>query len=113
MTPYSRAVYLMTLQIHTFRINYHLELTEIVKGLFEAVKQIPTLFRLHGSFDVTPNLIFQDDVYTLLICSSPVLEPECHFSVAKDPERCDERCFVFDVNGEADLMIARISVQKR
>jgi hypothetical protein len=36
---------------------------EIVEGLFEVVKQIPTLFRLHHyiinvSFDVSPNLIF-------------------------------------------------------
>jgi hypothetical protein len=45
---------------------------KIVKGLFEVIKQIPTLFqRYHNiinvGFDISPNLIFEDDVYALLI----------------------------------------------
>jgi hypothetical protein len=60
---YSQTVYLMIHQIHTFRIKHHLELTQIVKGLVEVVKQIPTLFRLHYyiinvGFDVPPDLTF-------------------------------------------------------
>jgi hypothetical protein len=40
---------------------------EIIKGFFEIVKQIPTLFRLHHDIinvglDVPPNLRLQDDV---------------------------------------------------
>jgi hypothetical protein len=45
-------------------------------------------------------------MYASLICSSPVLEPECHLSVTENPERCDERYFFFIGNGEADLVIA-------
>jgi hypothetical protein len=59
-------------------IKHHPVLTEIVEGFFEAVKQIPLLFRLHHyvinvGFNIPPNLSFQDDVYTLLICGSHVL----------------------------------------
>jgi hypothetical protein len=71
---------------------------KIVKDLFDVVKQIPTLFSLYHyiiniSFDVPPNLVFQDDVYALLICTPPVLEPECHLSIVKDFKRCDECYF--------------------
>jgi hypothetical protein len=64
----------MTHQTHIFRIKYHIILTEIFEGLFEVVKQILTFFRLHHyiinvGFDVSPNLIFQDDMYVLLICA--------------------------------------------
>jgi hypothetical protein len=51
---------------------------KIVECLFEVVKQIPLLFRLHHyvinvGFDVSPNLSFQDDVYALLICGPLIL----------------------------------------
>jgi hypothetical protein len=42
-------------------------------------------------------------VYTSLICSLPILEPERHLGVTENPERCDECCFFFIVNGEVDL----------
>jgi hypothetical protein len=69
------------------------------------------LFQLHHyvinvGFDVSPNLMFQDDVNTLLVRCSPIFKPECHLCVTEDPERCDERCFFFIVNNKADLMIA-------
>jgi hypothetical protein len=69
------------------------------------------LFRLYHyiiyvSFNIPPNLTFQDYVYTFFICSSPVLEPERHLSVTENSERRDERHFFFIVNGEADLVIA-------
>jgi hypothetical protein len=51
-------------------------------------------------------------VYTLLICSPPILKPEHHLSIAKDPEWRDECYFFLVVNGDADLMIARINIQK-
>jgi hypothetical protein len=75
------------------------------------------LFRLHHyiinvSFDVPPNLTFQDCVYTFLICSSPILEPERHLGVTENHKRRNERCFFLIVDGEADLVIARISIQK-
>jgi hypothetical protein len=90
---------------------------QIVKSLFEVIKQIPTFFQLHHyiiniSFDVLTDLTFQDYVYTFFICSSPVLEPERHLGVTENPKRRNERCFFFIVNGEADLVIARISIQK-
>jgi hypothetical protein len=67
-------------QKHIFRINHHFVLTEIVECLFEVVKQIPFLFRLHHyvinvGFDVSPNLSFQDDVHALLICGPPFFSP--------------------------------------
>jgi hypothetical protein len=76
----------MTHQTHIFRIKHHLILTEIVECLCEVVKQIPMFFRLQHhvinvGFDISPNLIFQDDVYALLICSSPILLPEGHLGV--------------------------------
>jgi hypothetical protein len=97
--------------------KHHLELTQIVEGLFEVVKQIPTLFRLHYyiinvGFDVPLDLTFQYYVYTFLICSSPDLKPERHLGVTKNPKWRSEHCFFFIVNGEADLMVARISIQK-
>jgi hypothetical protein len=57
---------------------------EIVEGLFEVVKQIPLLFRLHHyvinvGFDVSPNLRLQDNVNTLLICRSPIFSPNAIF----------------------------------
>jgi hypothetical protein len=74
------------------------------------------LFRLHYhviniGFDVSPDLILQDDVNALLLSSSPVLEAEGHLGVTEAPKWCDERYFSFIVNGEADLMIARIGIQ--
>jgi hypothetical protein len=45
-------------------------------------------------------------VNTLLICSSSVLQLECHLGVIEDPKWSDEHCFLFVVNGEANLMIA-------
>jgi hypothetical protein len=100
---------------HIFRIKYHLVPTEIVEGLFEVVKQIPMLFRLHYYdinviFDVPPNPRLQDDVNALLIRSFLILQPECHLGIIGNPKRCDGRCFFFIVNGEADLMIAEITV---
>jgi hypothetical protein len=88
------------------------------EDLCEVVKQIPTLFRLHHyiiniGFNVSPNLIFLDDVYALLICSSPILQPEGHLGVTENPERRDKGCFLFIICGEANLMIARIRIQKR
>jgi hypothetical protein len=85
----------MTWQTRIFRIKHHLVHTEIVEGLFEVVKQILMLFRLHHyiinvGFDVPPNLIFQDDVHVLLICSSPILLPEGHLGATKNPERRNE-----------------------
>jgi hypothetical protein len=73
--------------------------------------QIPSLFRLHHyiinvSFNVLPDLTFQDYVYTFLICSSPVPKPERHLGVTENPKRRNERYFFFIVNGKADLMIA-------
>jgi hypothetical protein len=64
---------------------------EILGGLFDVVKQIPTLFGLHYyviniNFDVSSNLRLQDDVNALLINYSPVLQPECHLGVTKDPK---------------------------
>jgi hypothetical protein len=84
---------------------------EIVECPCEVVKQIPTLFRLYHyiinlGFDVSPNLISQDDVYALLICSSPILQRKRHLGITENPERYDEGCFLFVVYGEADLMIA-------
>jgi hypothetical protein len=75
------------------------------------------LFQLHHyiinvSFDVPLDLTFQDCVYTFLICSSPVLKPERHLSVTENPKQCNERYFFLVVNGEADLVIAQISIQK-
>jgi hypothetical protein len=91
-------------------MKHHLLLTEIIEGLLKVIKEIPTLFRLHYyiinvGFDVPPNLIFQDDVHTLLVCSSPVLQPEGHLGVTENPERRYERCFLFVVCGEANLTI--------
>jgi hypothetical protein len=68
---------------------------EIVECLFEAVKQIPTLFQLHYhviniSFNISPDLRLQDDVNTLLICCSLELQPECHLGVIEDPKWCDK-----------------------
>jgi hypothetical protein len=48
----------------------------------------------------------------VLICHSPVLQLECHLDVTEDPKWCDERCFFFVVNDEANLMITRIGIQK-
>jgi hypothetical protein len=66
---------------------------------------------INVGFDVSSNLIFQDDVYTLLICSSLIFHHEGHLGVTENPEQRDEGCFLFDFCGEADLMIARIHVQ--
>jgi hypothetical protein len=116
--PCSRAVLLTIHRTHIFRINHHLILIEIVEGLFEIVKQIHTLFRLHYhviniSFDISPNLRLQNDVNALLICRSLVLQHECHLGVTEDPKWCDERCFFFIINGKANLMIVQIGIQKR
>jgi hypothetical protein len=75
-------------------------------------------FRLHHyiinvGFDVSSNLIFQDDVHTFLIYSSPIFQPEGHLGVAENPKWHDKRCFLFVVCSEADLMITRIHIQKR
>jgi hypothetical protein len=93
----------------------HLVLTEIIEGLFEVVKQIPMLFRLHYRitniiFDISPDLSFQDDLNALLICTSPVLETKCHLCITEDSKWSDKRCFFFVINGKADLMIARIGI---
>jgi hypothetical protein len=106
----------MIRRTHIF-YDYHVVLTEIVECLFEVVKQIPMLFQLHCyviniSFDVSPNLRLQDDENALLISCSPILQPECHLGVTEDPKWCDEHCFLFIINGETDLMIARIGIQK-
>jgi hypothetical protein len=50
-------------QKHIFRIKHHLIFTEIIECLFEVIKQILLLFRLHHyvinvGFDVSPNLSF-------------------------------------------------------
>jgi hypothetical protein len=92
-------------------VKHHLILMEIVKGLVEVVKQIPLLFQLHNyvvnvSFNISPNLILQDDVNTLLIHGCPIFEPECHLCVTENLERRDERYFLFVVFSKADLMIA-------
>jgi hypothetical protein len=84
---------------------------KIVEDLFEAIKQIPTLFRLHYHiinicFNISPQLRLQDDLNTLLICDSLVLQPKHHFSIAEDSKWSNERYFFFIVNGEANLMIA-------
>jgi hypothetical protein len=97
--------------------THHLVLTEIVECLFEVIKQIPTLFQLHYyiiniSFDVSPNLRLRYDVNALLIGYSPIPQPKCHLRVTEDPKWCDEQCFFVIINGEADLMIARIGIQK-
>jgi hypothetical protein len=57
-----------------FRIKHHLVLMEIVECLFEVIEQIPLHFQLHHyiinvGFDVLPNLSFQDNVHTLLVCA--------------------------------------------
>jgi hypothetical protein len=96
----------------------HIVLTDIVECLFEVVKQIPTLFRLHYyviniSFNISPNLRLQDDVNALLLGRFPILQPECHLGVTEDHKWCDEHCFFFVVSGEVDLMITRIGIQKR
>jgi hypothetical protein len=77
--------------------HYHV-LMEIVEGLSEVVKQIPTLFRLHYhiiniSFDISSNLRLQDDLNALLMCSSPILEVECHLSIAEDSKWSYKRYF--------------------
>jgi hypothetical protein len=94
-----------------FRVKHHLILTEIVEVLSKVIKQIPLLFRLHHyiinvGFDISPNLGFQDDVNTLLICRSSNFKTKCRLCVAENSERCDERCFIFVVDSKADLMIA-------
>jgi hypothetical protein len=53
---------------------------EIVEGLFEVVKQIPLLFRLHYyviniSFNISLNLWLQEAINALLICGSPIHQP--------------------------------------
>jgi hypothetical protein len=88
---------------------------EIVKCLFEAVNKIPTLFRLNYHIvkvclDISSNFSRQDDLNTLLICSSPVLEAKCHLCAAEDSKWSDERYFFFVVNNKADLVIARIGI---
>jgi hypothetical protein len=75
-------------------IKHHLELTQIVEGLFE-VKQILTLFLLHHyiinvSFDIPPDLTFQDCAYIFLICRSPILEPKRHLGVIENLKRCNK-----------------------
>jgi hypothetical protein len=60
--------------------------------------------------DISSDLSIQDDLNALLIHSSPILER--HLCVAKDSKWNDEHYFFFIVNGEADLMIAQIGVQK-
>jgi hypothetical protein len=49
----------------------------------------------------------------ILICSSHVLQAERHLCITKDFKWSDGRYFFFIVNGEADLMITRIGIQKR
>jgi hypothetical protein len=90
---------------------------EVVKSLFEVVKQILMLLRLHYHiinicFDISSNLIFQDDLNDFLICSSPILKAEHHLCVTEDSKWSDGRYFFFIINGDADLMIARIGIQK-
>jgi hypothetical protein len=102
---------------HFLEIKHHLVLTKVVKGLFEVIKQVPKLFRYHYHIidiclNISSNLSFQDDLNALLIRSSPVLEAECHLCTTEDSKWSAEHCFFFIVNGEADLMIARIGVQK-
>jgi hypothetical protein len=53
------------------------------------------LFQLHYhiiniGFDISPNLRLQNDLNALLICSSPVLQPECHLSIAEDIKWSDK-----------------------
>jgi hypothetical protein len=75
------------------------------------------LFQLHYHIiniclDISSDLFFRDDLNALLICSSPVHQTKFHLSIVVDSKWSDERCFFFIVNGEADLMIARIGIQK-
>jgi hypothetical protein len=91
---------------------------EIVEGLFEVVKQILTLFRLHYHIinvclDISSDLSLQDDMYALLICSSSILQAEHHLCIAVYSKWSDERCFLFIINDEANLVIARIGIQKQ
>jgi hypothetical protein len=115
--PYRRAIFWWYIEHTLFRIKHHLILIEIVKDLFEVGKQIHMLFRLRYyviniSFDVSPNPRLQDDVNALLISCSPTFQPECHLGVIEDSKWCDKRYFFFIINGETDLMIARINIQK-
>jgi hypothetical protein len=73
------------------------------------------LFQLHHHIinvclDISSDLSFQDNLNALLICCSLIHKIECHLSIIEDSKWGDERCFFFIVNGEGDLMIARIGI---
>jgi hypothetical protein len=107
-----------TSNTHFLGLSIILYLQRLSKVSFEVVKQILILFQLHYHIiniclDVSFDLSFQDDLNAPLICSSSVLQVECHLGVAEDSKWSDEHCFFFIVNGEADLMIARIGIQKQ
>jgi hypothetical protein len=95
---------------------------EIIKGFFEIVKQIPTLFRLHHDIinvglDVPPNLGLQGGGKNTSEREPPpppppVLEAEGHLCIIEDPKWCDKCYFFFIINSKANLMIAQIGIQK-
>jgi hypothetical protein len=73
------------------------------------------LFQLHYHIinvclDILSDLSFQVELNAILIYSSTVLEFEHHLCVEEDSKWGDERWFFFIVNGETDLVIARIGI---
>jgi hypothetical protein len=63
--------------------------------------------------DVSSDLSLQDYLYALIICIPSILLVKHRLCIAIDAKWSDECCFLFVINDEADLMIARIGIQKR
>ena len=57
-------------------------------------------------------LIFEASLYSALVGSPGVLEPERHGRVAVGAERRDKRCLDLVVLFESDLVITRVAIEK-
>ena len=56
--------------------------------------------------------IFEAGLYSVLVGSPGVLEPERHSRVAVGGERRDERCLDLIILFESDLVITRVAIEK-
>ena len=57
-------------------------------------------------------LVFEAGLYSALVGSPGVLEPERHGRVAVGAERRDKRCLDLVVLFESDLVITRVAIEK-
>ena len=58
-------------------------------------------------------LVFEASLYSALVGSPGVLEPERHGRVAVGAEGRDKRCLDLVILFESDLVITRVAIEKR